>query len=134
MSELKKVTIYRAGEFLGNIIKTEARLVDHGRRKYAQYNNAPFVRFIPKRKRKECGFVKGFKPYFIILEGWGHPDPDGAWGEIDNSGALPMQQAKYSAFDEGWVRDFEQKLGEYLKSDDVKVVADYRYTTETCNA
>jgi len=127
----RKVTIYSRSDFMGNIVKCEARLVEHGRRKYAQYDAAPFVKFIPKGKRKVRGILKGYNSYFVIIDGWGHPDPDSPWTELDHSGVLPTQRSLYSSCDSRWVADFENKLGEYLTSEKVTLVADYRKGSPT---
>lgn len=37
MNESQKVTIYSTSEFMGNVVKYEGKLLDHGVRKYAQY-------------------------------------------------------------------------------------------------
>ena len=112
---MKEITIYYSSSFMGNIVKQEAKLLDHGRRQYAQYPAAPFVDFIPRGKRKAVRLQKSYKPYLIIIEGWNGPDPD------------PMcppegGRSKYSSFDERWKSDFN----EVLKNSNVKIVADYR--------
>lgn len=81
MKNANLVTMYIAGEFFGNIQKLECKLVAHGTKKYAQYNNAPFVNFIPKGKRSLRGVIKSFQPYILILDGTGHPEPETVWGE-----------------------------------------------------
>lgn len=68
-----KATVYYTGEF-GGFQKIEGHLYNHGRTKYAQYNNAAFVHIKPKRKRKIWGITQGYNPTLFIVEGWGHPE------------------------------------------------------------
>lgn len=128
MSGRPKVTIYHKSDLMGNIIKTEARLVEHGTRKYAQYDNAVFVNFVPKRKRKVRGLIATSRPYVLILEGWGHPDPDSLFGPAERSETtgVGFARGRYSAFSGGWVADFEKRINPYLESGKAAVVADYR--------
>jgi len=126
-----KVTIYSRSEMMGNIIKIEAHLVAHGRKRYAQHHNAPFMTFIPKRKRIGRTLHKGYDPYFIIIEGWGHPEPGSMWLPTDHSGSLPVKRGKHSGCSPNWVKDFEADLGAYLASDKVTVIADYRNGSPT---
>lgn len=133
MAEKQRVTVYLMNSLMGNIQKVEARLVDHGRKPFAQYTDAVYVHFIPKGKRKVRGYTEGYKPYVLILDGWGHPDPDSMFGEVDNSGPVPVATGRYRAFDAGWTRDFEAKIDPYIARDDVTVVADYRETPPVRN-
>ena len=72
MTKDNLVTIYASG-YLG-VRKHEGRLIEHGTRKYAQYNNAPYVHFIPKRKRRARAITGDYRPYIVVLKGHGHPD------------------------------------------------------------
>lgn len=109
------VTIYTAGDMLGSINKYEGKLVKCGLQRYAQYDNAPFVQFIPKGKRKAAGFVKGYKPFVLVLKGVGHPEPDDMFDAPKTSeSGLTIRAAKYSAFSGGWETDFNAKIKDYL--------------------
>lgn len=123
-----KATIYYTGGFLGNVIKREVYLVDHGLKKYAQYNSAPYVHFIKKRCRKVAGIIKGYNPYIIILKGWGiHPQPDDAMEKSEGSvESVTISKSKHSSFDDAWVDAFNKKINPYLKRNKSLVIADYR--------
>ena len=114
----EKVTIYTTDEFLGGITKIEARLVDCGYRKYAQYDNAPYVEYIPKGKRKARYIVRGYKPTLVVIKGWGHADPASPW-DTRVEGGLVVQHARYLAHDPAWVEEFKQLplSGEVLLSE-----------------
>ncbi len=127
------VTIYTPSDFLGNIVKIEARLIDHGRRPYAQYQAAPFVRFIPKGKRNPRSLVATSKPFILILSGHGHPDPDEMLlpSEPSATPGVTMRRGRYSSFDPRWVTDFNARINPYIAAKSGIVVADYRHTTAT---
>ncbi len=131
MSADNKVTIYLTSSWLGmGVRKYEARLVDHGRRKYAQYQSAPFVHFIPKRKRKVRQYVEGYKPYALILAGWGHPSPDDPFVPVRSDDKVEVSQSRYTLFDERWDTDFDSKIDAYVALLGVEVVADYRWSSQ----
>lgn len=124
-----QITVYWSGEFMGSINKQEGTLIQHGTRKYAQYNNAPFVEMVPAGKRKGIRISREYNPFILILEGTGHPDPQSMWGEITSSSpGITVRQAKYSSFDDRWETDFDQMIDGYVAQNNVKVIADYRHT------
>ena len=120
----QKVTIYTRSEFIGNIVRIEAKLIEHGRRQYAQYENAPFVKYVPKGKRNPRGLQGSFQPYILILEGWGHPEPASWLGDADDAG---MSSSRYASHDDRWQSDFDAIINPHIEGGAV-VVADYRYT------
>jgi hypothetical protein len=123
------ITVYYTGEFMGNIIKQEGKLVKVGRRDYAQFNNSPFVQYVPKRKRKALHLQKGYRPYMLVLKGHGHPEPAELFGKIlDNCHpSVVMSQSTYTGFSGNWVKDFEAKINPYLAAQKQNVViADFR--------
>jgi hypothetical protein len=116
----KKVTIVRKGG-LGNVIVEHAYMIDHGFQKYAQYASAVFVKYLLKGKRKPTGFVQGYKPYLVILDGWQEIASQSMWGKTETRATgTTISQAKFSAFDDGWQKEFE--AGVELTG----VIADYR--------
>lgn len=117
-----KVTIYTTSEFFGSVVKREGTLISHGRMKYAQYDNAPFVRFVPRGKRKEAGIVKGYRPYIVIVEGWEAPDPGGMFTEPVQENGFTVKKSRYSAFDDAYKTDFDAVLAK----SNLKIIADYR--------
>ena len=56
---MEKITVYTTSEFFGSVQKYEGTLIDQGRMQYAQYDQAPFVSFIPKKKRTGSPDCKG---------------------------------------------------------------------------
>ena len=129
LSDKRMVTIYTSSDMFGSIIKAEGELLDYGVKQYAQYDAAPFARFIPKGKRKPTGFVKGFQPYVLILEGLGHPTPAGMFDAPVVQGDVIIKQSTYTSFDEGYKTDFDKKMSEYIKEH--VVVMDIRNTVNT---
>lgn len=126
---MKKATIYTTSEFMGNVIKIECTLLDSGFRKYAQYENAAFVRYIPKGKRNETGFLKGYRPYILILEGHGHPEPDDMFVDLGKSETgLNVRQSKYMSFDTRYKTDFDAVIDSILP--EKTVLFDVRHTKE----
>lgn len=121
-----KVTIYISGMI--GVTATEARLVAHGRKQYAQYKDAPFIHFKPKGKRKVRGWCEGYKPFAVVVEGWGHPAPPSPWVE-EPSGVegLFIRKGKYSGYDSGYETDFNV----WFSTQSFPVVVDYRATPET---
>lgn len=124
-----KATIYHDG-FLG-IVKTEAHLQDHGRAPYAQWPAAPFAVFVPKGKRLPRQIRVGYRPFLLILAGWGHPDAAEAMiptGTYQTAGAVvTMQRSRYGSCDPRWRTDFNAKIDKYLADNPaVQVIADYR--------
>lgn len=121
MANDNKVTIILRGG-MGNIVVKHGRLIEHGRRPYAQYRSAPFVLFVEKGKRKETGTIQGYKPYIVILEGWQDIKSQDFLGKKDTISVpgLEISRSTYAAFDDRWVSDFENSVE--LKN----IIADYR--------
>ena len=119
---MTKVTIYTTSEFFGSVVKYEGTLIEHGTKKYAQYEQAPFVTFIPKGKRKALSFVKAYNPYLIICQGWDCPEPGGMFGESHVKGDVIIKASKYASFDDQYKTDFN----ELLSRSNVDIIADYR--------
>jgi len=68
----EKVTIYKSSVF--SVEKIEARLIEYGKKEYAQYPEACYVIYKQKRYKTNTGFTQGYEPFFVIVEGWGHKD------------------------------------------------------------
>ena len=126
-----KVTLFKPNSLMGNIQKIEGTLIDHGFMEWAQYKKAPFVEIRPKRKRRGFRFVEGYRPYYLILEGWNLDlNPDSMYGEVQTSEkGIDFQESRYSSFNENWTKDFDKKVDILIQKGLVKVVADYRYKT-----
>lgn len=113
----KKVTIFQLGWF--GLTKTEAKLIEHGRKKYAQYDAAPFAVFVPKGKRKARWYVEGYRPYLVIADGWGLPDPKDA---LEPAGPGMKVTRKLSCA-EGWRTEADEFIKTLPKE---AILADYR--------
>lgn len=123
-------TIYHSGAF--GITKLEAKVIDFGTKKYAQYDNAPYVHFIRKGKRKPEGLTQGYATYIVILEGVGHPTPaDPFTKPVTNEYGVTIKQTVYTSFGEGYKTDFDTVLNEYLANNPGLILMDYRHTQNT---
>lgn len=126
----QKVTIYTTSEFFGSIQKYEGTLIEHGRRKYAQYDDAPFVDFIPKGKRKGVRLLKAYKPYLLICLGWKCPNAQEMFGLEKVSeypeGKVFIRESRYQSFDSGYKKDFDLVIDNMITRGDVVILADYR--------
>lgn len=128
----QKVTVYRKNSMFGNVVKTEMKLIEFGKAKYAQYNNAPFVAGIPKRKRKASLFRETYNPYMLIVEGWDNINPNGMYDEASKKttgsglNEVTVMRSSYISFDERYLSDFDAIVDKLIESDDVKVIADFR--------
>lgn len=124
--EKQKVTIYTNSMF--GMRKAEGKLVDHGTRQWAQYANAPFVHFLPPRARRVREVSGDYKPYILVLAGWGHPDLTNWKPAYRSESGCVVREGKYSMCDPRWNTDADAKLDAYIAESGSAVVADYRHT------
>lgn len=110
-----KVTIYLSSEFGMGHSAIEGHLLEHGTRKFAQYDDAPYVTFTPKRCRKKRTVQQSYKPSLLIVSGW---------GKITGLGTV--SHGKYRSCDPRWQADFDAWVDGQIASGAVEVVADYR--------
>ena len=115
-----KITVYTTSEFMGTVQRYEGTLIEQG----AQYENAPFVSFIPKGKRNGVRIVK----YILILKGWNHPEPEDMFGNSLGrfSNGVMIKESKYSSFDDGYKIDFNNVIDKYIAENPALLLADYR--------
>lgn len=108
-------TLYARGSF-GALVKIECRsiLVEIG--PWAQYSEAVKVRLVAKGKRLEKGFTEGFRPFVLVVDGWGHPDP-----ESFLASARPAAVSQYQT-------DFDAFIAPHLEQNSTRVLLDRRYT------
>ena len=118
-----KVTIYCTNEFFGNIVRYDGKLINHGVRKYAQYENAPFVEFIPKGKRKIVRIQKSYKPYLLIINGYDNQLPDSMYGKSETKNGVTIKKSRYQSYDNRYKTDFDK----ILENSNINIIADYRY-------
>lgn len=120
-TEKVKVTIYTTSEMMGHVVAREGTLVECGRRKYAQYDSAPFVTYVPKGARKATGFVKGYRPYLLVVKGWNRPQPGELYGKkVHQDAQVTVSASTYKSFDDGWTRDFDALVEQALAAGDLK--------------
>lgn len=127
-----KATLYlqTEGISLGNIVKVEVREVEVLRRQWAQYPAAVSYRYKAPRQRNWRGSNSGYRPYLVVLAGWGHPDPQSPWETVSESPDVTVSKARHSGCSDGWTTDFDGWLSAYLAAHPrVKVLGDYRHTT-----
>lgn len=113
-----KVTIYSTG-VVGAIVKSEGVLT-----KITKGG----VSYIPKKARKERMIMGYYSPFWMVVEGWGHPDPGDMWDpeKTSTGGGVTVQTAKYMGHDPRWRGDFMDAVGNKLAS---KVIAVYQDRT-----
>lgn len=109
----QQVTIYTSTGM--GITKMEGTIISIGRRPYAQYDQAPFVTFVPKGKRKPQGVIATAYPYLVVLAGHGHIDPPSPMVEQEtNQIGIQVSKSRYALFDDRYKTDFDDILNEYL--------------------
>jgi len=123
LKTLQKATIYTNSDWGMGIVKREIYLESHGTKKYAQYDHAPWVRFVIKGKRSLMEITKTYQPYLLIVEGWNAPDMDDPFAPLSESNGVMVSQSRHLSHSDEWEKEADAKLG------DVKIIADYRYTT-----
>jgi hypothetical protein len=112
MRENRRVTIYckAAG---GNIARIEGyfvRVEGHGPDLGAD------VVFIKKRGRTECTVMSFYSSFWMVVDGWGHPEQDGLFLPATRSETSgEVARGRYRSCDPSWVRDFLASAGAELK-------------------
>lgn len=114
----RRITLYVGGMF--GYEKREAQWVRVYRHPHAQYADAIFVEFLPRRARLARRVILDSRPKLVILLGWGHPDlqermiaDDGTpVGERDFT--FTSFKTKYTSVDPRYDQEFEAALDAYL--------------------
>lgn len=123
----KKVAVTVVTKGMFGIRVTEGWLLDHGTRKWAQYDAAPFVNFIPKGKRKAVSFIEGYNPYIVILAGHNlglqKAVDDQFVAEAGATAGVTIVRSRYLSCDARYSTDFNAALA---ARSDLTVIADYR--------
>jgi hypothetical protein len=122
-----KVTIYQADSWSGGPVKRfEATAYTFQERKYAQYDHAVWVWFVPKGARKIRQAIDSSKPMTtLILAGWGHPS-QAVSGPETRSGDVTTSQWRFSGASPEWSKDFNRMIDAYIAERKPKVLVDYR--------
>lgn len=103
----ERATIYRCPEFGMGYRAYRVRNLTITYRRYAQYENAVELRFIPKGKRRERVIMETYKPTTVVVEGWDAPLYDVS--PFDRTGPMTAK-SRHTAFSEGWGEEFENWL------------------------
>jgi hypothetical protein len=114
----RRITLYMRGLF--GYEKREAQWAQVYCAPHAQYADAIFVEFLPRRARQPRRIILGSRPHVVILLGWDHPElqewlvPIG--GPVVDQVHLPVKglMTKYTSADPGYDQEFESALAEYL--------------------
>ncbi len=121
------VTMYFRSEMGFGMVKIEAKSCTIEVKPHAQYAAGIYVEFIPKGKRKARCFVQAYSPSLVVLDGWGHPDPESPWEPVVERGnGVSVQVGRYSACDPRWQGDFDAKLSAYLEASGATMLHDFR--------
>ena len=126
---LQKVTVYyQSPEWGGPVKKLEGKIVEHGTKKYAQYNDSPYVVLFPKRKKRARILnIFGSDPYLLILKGWGQPEPPSPWEtERDAGNGVTVQKMRHAMVCGPWCEEMNAFINPILESLPSEVLADYR--------
>jgi hypothetical protein len=117
----RRVTLYVGGLF--GYVNKEAEWVRVDRRPYAQYVDAIFVEYLPRRARRARQMILTDDPDLVILLGWEHPDLQQAteteeqsspYGQRDRK--MTITKMKYAGADPRYEQEFESALDAYLAS------------------
>lgn len=127
----RAVTVCFPREFGMGVHVVDAWLVEHGTRRWAQYEAAPFVDFVPKGARKARRWQGGYKPNLVIVEGHHAAELRTEMFEtVSESDSVRVERGRYSAFDSRWQSDFDARLAAL----GAEIVADYRPGAATPSA
>jgi hypothetical protein len=103
-------------------IRTEARDAKIEWVRWAQYTNAAKVSLLLPRKRSWQSFYATANASTVILDGWGHPEPESGFGApVDG-----VATSKYWSFDPRIISDFSEWLAQYIKTSGATKLADLR--------
>ena len=124
-SQHGKVTIYTAGFGITKIEAKECEVETEV--SYAQYKNAIRYRYKEPRQRKARGGTQTSHPSLVILEGWGHLDPDDPMTAPKREGVFEVTRSRHSICSPEYGNEFGVKLEAYLEANpNVKVLHDFR--------
>jgi len=117
----RRVTLYVRGAF--GYERIEAKWVRVDRRPYAQYADAIFVEFQPRRTRLARVMRLTSRPDLVILLGWDHPDLQQATESTQQTMTIgqhtttyTVTQTKYASADARYPQEFESALDAHLTS------------------
>lgn len=115
--KLALATILIKGGF-GAYNKHEVKNLEMRQGRYAQYEKATFVRFVPKGKRNVRGVVLSYRPEIVVYEGHGHAiEPESMRTEYKTDPATGMRMAtsRRSMCNDGWSVEMLKRVKAYGK-------------------
>lgn len=119
------VTVYFKADIMGEVCRLEGELVKYGREGFAQYNSAPFITI--RRSGGALSTIREtYRPYMLIVAGVGHIEPGSMFFDQMVEGEF-VKTPRYSARDSRWMSDFDAQINPLIQSNNVVVIADYRY-------
>lgn len=118
--EASKVTLYVLGAFGTRRIEASHVKVWTGR--YAQFEAAVFVEYVPKGGRRAREFVETDQPRLLVLDGYRHPDERDRLNR-DGSG---NPRVRLTSCAPEWTHGFDRDFAPYLADLGARVLADYR--------
>ena len=124
-----RVTLYLIDSLLqGGYLQIEASRAQVRRVAYAQYNTAVELTYRPKRARHDRQIMQTFQPTLVILEGWGHFQPDEYYtpGTVHEGQHCTVTQGAFRGCAGEWRSEFTAMLDAYVAETGAKVVRDYR--------
>lgn len=108
-----KATLYVRDDLFGTVRRVEVRKLKIEIKPYAQHPEAVWVTFVPKGARKERQVISSHRHYVVVMEGHGHPEPNGLFTRGTQVSDC-MRKAQYNGFDARWVGDWINTLTDYV--------------------
>jgi len=124
--KLEKVTVYTQSEFGLSFVKREVKLICAGVMEWAQYKDAFYLKYLEKRKRIPTANVYGYKPNFVICEGWDCPEPDDTFEYDYSTPGMTVKKSKYPSFDPNYKTDFDSMIERWEEKGLINVLIDVR--------
>jgi len=121
----QKVTIYFRSMMGYRKVEARAFAVESGT--YAQYSNVKIVKFLEPRKRKARAMRDTGGTNIVILNGWGHPNPDDGFTapEVTPTGCI-VRKSRHACFSPAYDAEFNEFMTDYMAREEVEVILDNR--------
>ena len=126
MNKKQKATIYLTSGIGTEIVRAEGYLINTEFVDYAQYKNTPQIDFIFKGKRTVMRFIKGYNPFFLVLDGWNTPKiPETLYYNISESNGMIVKSSLRLSHSEDNYNVFNDYIKPLLKG--CNILFDYRF-------
>lgn len=117
-----KCTLYYMGDMSFGYSKIEVKQAKVTRCRWAQYPGAVRLEMLKQRARRWQGFVQGYRPTLVIVDGWNHIDPPSAF-HVRADGS---KVTRFSMCAPEWSPEFDTHLAAYIAASGAKILRDYR--------